>query len=128
VSTQLDASLIVDADADRLAQVFGNLLHNTLRYSESPGSLRIRLVRVDGSARVDWEDSPPGVNEEDLPRLTERLFRVDESRSRVSGGSGLGLAIVKAIVDAHDGSMQASRSELGGLRWSILLPLSERPR
>jgi len=127
VSTELDRALAVDADADRLAQVFGNLLHNTLRYSEAPGMLRIRLSREGGRARVDWEDSPPGVSEEDLPRLTERLFRVDESRSRVSGGSGLGLAIVKAIVDAHDGSMQASRSELGGLRWSILLPVSERP-
>jgi two-component system, OmpR family, sensor histidine kinase BaeS len=52
---------------------------------------------------------------------------VDESRSRISGGSGLGLAIVKAIVDAHGGRMQASRSELGGLRWSLWLPLAERP-
>ncbi|HMA12850.1 MAG TPA: ATP-binding protein, partial [Steroidobacteraceae bacterium] len=113
--TELDSSLIVDADAERLAQVFGNLLHNTLRYTDPPGELRVRLAGEGGQARVDWEDSPPGVSDEDLPRLTERLFRVDESRSRVSGGSGLGLAIVKAIVDAHGGRMQAARSELGGL-------------
>lgn len=126
VRVQLDSSLIVDADADRLAQVFGNLLHNTLRYSEPPGQLQVRLVADGALARVDWEDSAPGVSDEDLPRLTERLFRVDESRSRVSGGSGLGLAIVKAIVDAHAGRMQAARSDLGGLRWSIWLPLSGR--
>jgi two-component system, OmpR family, sensor histidine kinase BaeS len=126
LSTQLDPTLVVDADAERLAQVFGNLLHNTLRYCDAPGQLRVRLSREGTEARVDWEDSPPGVADADLPRLTERLFRVDASRSRVSGGSGLGLAIVKAIVDAHAGRMQASRSELGGLRWSIWLPLLER--
>lgn len=126
VSASLDSSIRVDADADRLTQVFGNLLQNTLRYSDAPAVLRVRLAREGAEARVDWEDSSPGVGEEDLPRLTERLFRVDGSRARVSGGSGLGLAIVKAIVDAHDGRMRASRSELGGLRWSIWLPLAER--
>ena len=127
VQARLDPTLLVDADADRLAQVFGNLLHNTLRYSEAPARLSVQLSRDANQARVDWEDSPPGVSEEDLPHLTERLFRVDESRSRISGGSGLGLAIVKAIVDGHGGRMQASRSELGGLRWSLWLPLAERP-
>jgi two-component system sensor histidine kinase BaeS len=128
VQTLLDASLAVDADAERLAQVFGNLLHNTLRYSEPPATLRVTLAAEAGQARVDWEDSPPGVIDADLPRLTERLYRVDESRARASGGSGLGLAIVKAIVDAHDGRMQASRSALGGLRWSIWLPLTQAAR
>jgi two-component system sensor histidine kinase BaeS len=126
VSTALDDSVFVDADADRLAQVFGNLLTNTLRYSESPGQLRIAVTLDGAEARVDWDDSPPGVSDEDLPRLTERLYRVDASRARASGGSGLGLAIVKAIVDAHNGRMQAARSSLGGLRWSIWLPRSQK--
>lgn len=122
VETGLDASVVVDADADRLAQVFGNLLQNTLRYSEAPARLAI-AVRGDGDmARIDWEDSPPGVDDADLPRLTERLFRVDASRSRASGGSGLGLAIVKAIVEGHGGRMTPGRSSLGGLRWSVWLP------
>ncbi len=126
VQLQVTQGITVEADADRLAQVFRNLLQNTLRYSESPARLRISTV-VDGrDARIDWEDSPPGVGDKDLQRLTERLFRVDDSRSRASGGSGLGLAIVKAIVEAHGGRMQAAHSELGGLRWSIWLPLSER--
>lgn len=128
VDVQLDAALAVDADADRLAQVFGNLLHNTLRYTTSPGKLRVRLVADGERVRVEWEDSPPGVSDGDLPRLTDRLFRVDESRSRVSGGSGLGLAIVKAIVESHGGRMVASRSQLGGLKWSIWLPRTERGR
>lgn len=122
VTTALDDSVIVDADADRLTQVFANLLQNTLRYSEPPARLHITLGIDGGEARVDWDDSPPGVIDEDLPRLTERLYRVDASRARASGGTGLGLAIVKAIVEAHNGRMQAARSPLGGLRWSIWLP------
>jgi two-component system sensor histidine kinase BaeS len=125
VQVNVDDSIHVDADADRLSQVFSNLLQNTLRYSESPARLIIRTVIDGAEARIDWEDSPPGVTDSDLPRLTERLFRVDESRTRASGGTGLGLAIVKAIIDAHGGRMQAGHSSLGGLRWSIWLPLSE---
>ncbi len=122
VTTELDDSVVVDADAERLTQVFANLLQNTLRYSEPPARLHIALRVEGGDARVDWDDSPPGVSDEDLPRLTERLYRVDASRARASGGTGLGLAIVKAIVDAHGGRMLAARSPLGGLRWSIWLP------
>lgn len=123
--TSIDQSLVVEADAERLAQVFANLLQNTLRYTEAPARLSITATIDGANARIDWDDSAPGVGDADLPRLTERLYRVDESRARVSGGSGLGLAIVKAIIDAHGGRMQASHSPLGGLRWSIWLPLSE---
>jgi two-component system sensor histidine kinase BaeS len=127
VQVDVDQSLVVDVDSDRLAQVFGNLLQNTLRYTEAPARLAIRAVRDGGNGRIEWEDSAPGVADVDLPRLTERLFRVDESRTRASGGTGLGLAIVKAIVDAHGGRMQSSHSTLGGLRWSIWLPLAREP-
>ncbi len=112
------------ADGDRLSQVFGNLLQNTLRYSEAPARLRVSLARDGGEAHVVWEDSSPGVSPGDLPRLTDRLFRVDESRARVSGGSGLGLAIVKAIVDAHGGRLQPGASDLGGLQWELWFPLA----
>ncbi len=107
VQAKIDDSILVEADADRLGQVFSNLLQNTLRYSESPARLFIHAV-IDGAhARIEWEDSPPGVADADLHRLTERLYRADESRARASGCSGLGLAIVKAIIDAHGGRMQA---------------------
>jgi two-component system sensor histidine kinase BaeS len=121
----IDDSIKVEADADRLGQVFANLLQNTLRYSESPARLSISAAIDGANARIVWEDSPPGVADSDLHRLTERLYRADESRTRASGGTGLGLAIVKAIIDAHGGRMQAGHSALGGLRWSIWLPLSE---
>lgn len=128
VELRLEEDIVVDADPDRLAQVFGNLLQNTLRYTATPASLHVGLAVEGREARIDWEDSSPGVGDEDLPRLTERLYRVDASRSSSSGGSGLGLAIAQAIVHAHGGRMQAGHSSLGGLRWRIWLPLSDHAR
>lgn len=125
VQLRLDAGIVIDADADRLAQVFGNLLQNTLRYTAAPATLHVAACIEGQEARIDWEDSPPGVSDADLPRLTERLYRVDSSRSSSSGGSGLGLAIVQAIVHAHGGRLQALHSALGGLHWRIWLPLSD---
>ncbi|HJU40763.1 MAG TPA: ATP-binding protein, partial [Tahibacter sp.] len=66
----------------------------------------------------------PGVGADDLPRLFERLFRVEGLRNRAAGGAGLGLAICRAIVDAHDGTIAASASPLGGLRVEVVLPLA----
>lgn len=128
VSLSLDAALRIHGDAERLAQVFANLMQNTLRYTDAPARLQIALVAADGRARLTWADSSPGVTEAELPRLTERLFRVDGSRSRSGGGSGLGLAIVKAIVQAHEGTLVASSSPLGGLAWTIELPLAQDGR
>ncbi|MFO7188101.1 MAG: ATP-binding protein [Pseudomonadota bacterium] len=113
---------IVLGDAARLAQVYGNLMQNTLRYTDAGGRLRIGCRTQGEHVLVEWEDSSPGVPESELPHLTERLYRVDGSRNRASGGSGLGLAIAKAIVEAHHGTMTPSPSELGGLRWRIVFP------
>jgi two-component system sensor histidine kinase BaeS len=114
--------VIVRGDEGRLAQVFGNLLQNSLRYTDTPG---VVAVRVEPGARVLWEDSAPCVPQDDLPRLTERLFRVEGSRNRASGGSGLGLAIAHAIVQAHGGTLSASASPLGGLRIEIRFPRTD---
>jgi len=106
--------------------VFGNLLQNTVRYTDGPGRLSVSLsnAMVGGQPRatVVWQDSSPGVDAADLPRLTERLFRVDSSRSRAGGGSGLGLAITRAIVQAHGGELRASASALGGVCWTLVFP------
>jgi len=122
VELALERGATVLADETRLAQVLGNLLQNTLRYTDAPGKLAV-AVRRDGERVVlDWQDSSPGVPEADLPRLTERLYRVEVSRSRAGGGSGLGLAIVKAIVEAHGGTLVARASRLGGLALEVALP------
>ena len=122
LETDLGGGARVLADAARLTQVFANLLQNSLRYTEAPGRIAIRIRRVGGDIVVDWEDSAPGVPAADLERLTDRLYRVEGSRSRDGGGSGLGLAIARAIVDGHGGRLTAHASALGGLRIEIALP------
>ncbi|HEX6317782.1 MAG TPA: ATP-binding protein [Burkholderiales bacterium] len=115
-------SFLVSGDADRLAQVFANLLQNSLRYTDAPGRIDVGIKQVAGQVVVQWQDSSPGVPDEDLPRLTEHLFRVEGSRSRAGGGSGLGLAIAAAIVQAHGGTLTAGASPLGGLRLELRFP------
>jgi two-component system sensor histidine kinase BaeS len=111
-------SFMVSGDADRLAQVFANLLQNSLRYTDSPGTIEI----FSNDNVLVWQDSSPGVPDEDLPRLAEHLYRVEGSRSRAGGGSGLGLAIANAIVQAHGGTLTAAPSPLGGLRIELRFP------
>ena len=118
-------TLTVRGDSSRLAQVFANLLENSLRYTDAGGRLRLQAaVDADGQQlRIVIEDSAPAPHEADLPRLFDRFFRGEASRDRALGGSGLGLAICKAIVQAHGGSIAAAPSPLGGLRVTVALPL-----
>lgn len=117
--------LLLRADRIRLAQLVDNLLLNARRHTEAPGRIVLRLSRHGDAARFTIEDTPPGVSDDDLSRLFERLFRTDRSRSRVAGGSGLGLAICRSIVDAHGGAIVARRSVLGGLAVDVDLPREE---
>jgi two-component system sensor histidine kinase BaeS len=110
------------ADGERLAQLFANLLQNSSRYTDAPGTIAVRVRPSGERVVVDWEDSAPGVPEAELPRLTERLYRVEGSRSRNGGGSGLGLAIVAALAQAHGGTVHASASSLGGLHMRLEFP------
>ena len=110
------------ADETRLAQVFANLMQNSVRYTDAPGRISIALKRDGDRAVVEWHDTAPGVAGEDVPRLTERLYRVEASRNRASGGSGLGLAIARAIVEGHGGSLTATASPLGGLGIRLVFP------
>jgi two-component system, OmpR family, sensor histidine kinase BaeS len=122
LTLDLEDDTIVLADETRLAQVFANLMQNSLRYTDAPGRIAIRLRREGERAVIDWQDSAPGVAAAELPQLTERLYRVEASRSRVSGGSGLGLAIARAIVEGHGGRLVAAASPLGGLAIRLELP------
>jgi two-component system sensor histidine kinase BaeS len=108
-------------DADRLRQVFMNLLENSLRYTDAGGCVRIQACREIEHIAITFEDSSPSVATFELSQLFKRLYRGESSRNRASGGSGLGLAIVHSIVAAHSGSISASQSPLGGLRFDIKL-------
>lgn len=116
---------VISGDEDRLAQLFSNLLENTLRYTDSPGILKI-VSRHDTQKMAIWfEDSAPGVPEQSLDRIFERLYRVETSRNSSLGGSGLGLAICKQIVASHGGIIRAGMAQAGGLRIHIVLPLKD---
>ncbi|MGA9334894.1 MAG: ATP-binding protein, partial [Rudaea sp.] len=116
--------LLVRGDAQRLAQVFNNLLVNACRYTDAPGRIEVSARRESDYWCIDVEDSAPGVPEQSLARLFERLYRVDRSRSRAAGGGGLGLSLCQAIIDAHDGTIEALHSPLGGLRVRVHLPIA----
>ena len=109
-------------DADRLRQLFSNLVENTLRYADAPGILKIGQMRTPNRLILFFEDSGPGVPEGELDRLFDRLYRVDRSRSRARGGSGLGLSICKSIVNALGGEIRASNGNSGGLRIEVEFP------
>jgi two-component system sensor histidine kinase BaeS len=121
----LPDQLDIDADPTRLAQLLDNLLTNSLRYTTAPGRVRVIVSAQDNQAGIRVEDSAPGVAAEHLPRLFDRLFRVEVSRSRAYGGAGLGLSICTAIVQAHGGSIVAAESALGGLSVGVRLPIRQ---
>lgn len=122
----------IHADPGRLLQLFNNLCENSLRYTDAvntDGQGRLVInVRHDSQLQhwiVQLDDTAPGVEGTALARLFERFFRVDASRNRASGGAGLGLAICQRIVQAHQGSIHAEASPLGGLRVVISLPAAD---
>ena len=118
-------TLMVNADPQRLGQLFDNLLQNSIRYTHAGGELRIAMASDSARVIIDWADSAPGVSDDQLTQLFDPLFRADASRNRNHGGAGLGLAIVQRIVDAHDGTIQARHSPLGGVALKIELPLTQ---
>jgi two-component system phosphate regulon sensor histidine kinase PhoR len=113
----------VAADAAELQSALGNLVNNAVRYTPDGGRIELAWrVRADGAGEIDVVDTGIGIAREHLPRLTERFYRVDGSRSRDTGGTGLGLSIVKHIVQRHGGELDVT-SELGkGSRFRLVLP------
>ena len=99
--------------ANELRSAVSNLTNNAVRYTPGGGLIEVQWQRLpDGGARLVVTDSGPGIAPQHLPRLGERFYRVDRSRSRESGGTGLGLAITKHVAQRHGGELQI-RSELG---------------
>jgi two-component system phosphate regulon sensor histidine kinase PhoR len=108
-----------------LLSAMSNLTNNAIRYTPAGGSVSIKWqVLGDGRGEFTVEDSGPGIAAEHIPRLTERFYRVDRSRSRETGGTGLGLAIVKHVVQRHGGELRIESRAGQGSRFSIFLPAS----
>ncbi|MEX1054613.1 MAG: ATP-binding protein, partial [Rhodothermales bacterium] len=103
-------------------QVLTNLVENSIKYNNPGGCVQLTAERAEGGVRIVVQDNGIGISAVDLPRVTQRFFRADKSRSRSQGGTGLGLSIVKHILVGHGASLQIE-SELGiGSTFSFILP------
>jgi two-component system OmpR family sensor kinase len=115
-------------DSIALIRMFSNIIENALRYTEPGGQVNVALAKDAHKLVITVSDTGIGIPKECIPKIFDRFYRVDVSRSRSSGGSGLGLAIALAIAEAHEGSMEVE-SELGsGSRFSIHLPLTHNDK
>jgi two-component system, OmpR family, phosphate regulon sensor histidine kinase PhoR len=116
--------IYVEADRKRIQQVFVNLLVNSISYGKDNGETRVRFYDMGDNLLIEIADDGIGIAIEHLPRIFERFYRVDKSRSRNEGGSGLGLAICKHIVDSHNQSISVRSTENVGSTFSFTLKKS----
>jgi two-component system phosphate regulon sensor histidine kinase PhoR len=112
----------IQADLDALRQVLTNLMDNSLRYTPDGGRIVCRTRRTAGSVALSIRDNGSGITREHLPRIFERFYRADKSRSREEGGTGLGLAIVKHLVEAHGGRVTAESERGSGTTVTCVFP------
>ena len=125
VSAQMPAELaLVSADRDRLAQMLINLIDNAVKYTPDGGAVTVTGRNL-GPDRIEVAvaDTGIGIPPADLPRITERFYRVDKARSRELGGTGLGLAIVKHLVMAHGGELSIESEQERGTTVRFTLPI-----
>jgi heavy metal sensor kinase len=111
---------VVSADRSRLRQVLANLVDNAVKYTPAGGRVSLRARDAGSDVAIEVEDTGPGIEPDDLPRIWERLYRGDRSRSE--RGLGLGLSLVRAIVEAHRGRAEVSSSPGQGARFTVTLP------
>ena len=120
----------IAGDADQIAQVVQNLLDNAVKYGKEGGTVRLKAWQPEAESRfpsrpglaLAVSDEGAGIPRDQIPRLTERFYRVDKGRSRVAGGTGLGLAIVKHIVNRHRGQLTIESEEQQGTTVSVWFP------
>ena len=107
-----------------LFSALSNLVSNAIRYTPLGGLIHVTFSQTENQLTISVKDTGPGIASEHLPRLTERFYRVDQSRSRETGGTGLGLAITKHVMQRHGGELQI-QSELGkGSSFNLIFPAS----
>jgi two-component system CheB/CheR fusion protein len=123
-----EGPLWISADATRLSQVVGNILHNAVKFTERGGRIKVSLLEEEGrSALISISDSGVGMDGQALEMLFEPFKQVDTGIDRSRGGLGLGLALVRRLVEMHGGTVQAhSKGVNMGTRIDIRLPLEER--
>jgi signal transduction histidine kinase len=117
-----DTPLLVDADRSRLQRVIANLLDNALKFTPAGGRVALEARKTDNSVQILISDNGIGIDKDDLPRVWERFYRADSSRS--TPGTGLGLSLVQSIVHAHGGTVDIESEKNSGTHVSVRFELS----
>jgi len=121
---QISTEMCVQADRDRLSQILINLVDNAVKYTGTDGTIHFTTMVGENTEHIILrvQDTGQGIPQIDLPRITERFYRVDKARSREEGGTGLGLAIVKHLVHIHGGTIQIHSAIGKGTTVDVSLP------
>ncbi|MGG0705785.1 envelope stress sensor histidine kinase HitS [Bacillus paramobilis] len=115
----------ITADQESMSQVWINLIHNSIKFTSSGGTITIQLKEHEKVVEVRIRDSGIGISEEQKQHIFERFFKADSSRNRAYGGSGLGLAIVKKVVDLHQGEIKVESKDGNGTEFIVCIPKYE---
>jgi len=124
ISVAIERDARLTGDAQELHSAFSNLVSNAVRYTPEGGSIELAWRVLDGRGAFSVTDSGPGIEARHLPRLTERFYRVDKSRSRETGGTGLGLAIVKHVLTRHGAALEIESEPGRGSTFRAVFPAS----
>ena len=119
--TQFNEQVMIEGNPSLIGSIFRNLTENAIAYS---GGKNIYITLIENNSQycsIRFEDDGAGVEEQKIPRLFERFYRIDKGRSRRLGGTGLGLSIVKHAVQFHGGSIAACNRQQGGLQFDFTL-------
>ncbi|GEM29824.1 two-component sensor histidine kinase [Nocardia neocaledoniensis NBRC 108232] len=119
-------TLEILGDEHRLRQILTNLLNNARTHTPDGTTITVRLTPAADEVRLEVADTGPGLSPEESARIFERFYRADTSRARSSGGTGLGLSIVAALVAAHQGTVEVTRTPGGGATFVVRLPRNDR--
>ncbi|MCW5604436.1 MAG: ATP-binding protein, partial [Burkholderiales bacterium] len=122
IGLALESDAWLSGSEEELRSAFSNLISNAIRYTPSGGEVVIRWESRDGEVVFTVRDSGIGIDPKHIPRLTERFYRVDRSRSRETGGTGLGLAIVKHVLSRHQGRLEVTSEPGRGSEFSAVFP------
>ncbi|WP_438318368.1 ATP-binding protein [Sporosarcina sp. FA9] len=124
-NTSKGIDTFLDADEDRVEQVFTNLIDNAIRHTPSGGNVSLAVEIYMDTCEIIVTDTGYGIPEEDLPFIFERFYKADKARTSGKGGTGLGLAIAKNIIDSHGGMISATRGIHSGTIFKCVLPLKQ---
>ena len=121
LSMELD-EVEIKGDPAFLEKVWENLLSNALKYTEAGGGIEIHLVEQEDGVAVTFCDTGIGMSDEQIGRIFDRFYRVDDSRRKEIGGTGLGLSIVQRVIQLHGGTIDVKRNPDKGMTFSVSLP------